>query len=53
MRILDNGRMNAAAEPGNGLAGMTERVAAHRGTLQTGPTAQGWQVVATLPWAAA
>ncbi len=53
VRILDNGRMNAAAEPGNGLAGMTERVAAHRGTLQTGPTAQGWQVVATLPWAAA
>jgi signal transduction histidine kinase len=33
---------------GHGLAGMRERVAAHHGTVDAGPTPTGWQVRATL-----
>lgn len=40
MQVRDNGRGGIATE-GNGLAGMRERMAALRGTLQVGPLPQG------------
>lgn len=38
-----------AARPGLGLIGLRERVAAARGTVETGPTGGGWRISATLP----
>ena len=35
---------------GRGLIGMRERVAVFGGSLETGPTANGWLVRAVLPW---
>lgn len=35
---------------GHGIAGIRERAAAHRGSLQAGPTNDGWQVRAILPY---
>ncbi len=52
LQIVDDGRGSGSPQTGNGLAGITERVASHHGTLEYGPTPQGWQVLATLPWAA-
>jgi signal transduction histidine kinase len=37
------------AGPGLGLIGLRERVAAARGTVETGATPGGWRVAATLP----
>ncbi len=44
-----NGPVPTARMPGHGLAGMRERAALHRGSLQAGPTTpSGWTVNATL-----
>jgi two-component system sensor histidine kinase DesK len=40
---------SAAAADGNGLRGLTERVAAAGGTLRAGPSASGFRLLATLP----
>lgn len=42
------GPQKAAPGSGRGLAGMRERAAAHRGSLEAGPTDDGWRVRATL-----
>lgn len=42
------GGHDPAGGGGHGLAGMRERVAAHRGTVEAGPTPTGWRVRATL-----
>ncbi|MPZ53412.1 MAG: sensor histidine kinase [Acidimicrobiia bacterium] len=42
--------MQTDTVPGLGIAGMTERAAAHGGSLETGPSADGgFRVVATIP----
>lgn len=47
--VVDDGAGGAAA-PGQGLAGLRERVAALGGHLEAGPTAgRGWRVEAVLP----
>jgi signal transduction histidine kinase len=38
---------------GQGLIGMAERAAVYGGTVQAGPTATGWRVLAVLPWTGA
>jgi signal transduction histidine kinase len=41
----------AANQPGQGLAGLAERVALARGRLEHGPTPSGgWRLTAWLPW---
>jgi signal transduction histidine kinase len=46
----DGDSVPSGAEPGYGLAGMTERAALLRGTLEAGPSAGGgWTVTAVLP----
>ena len=48
--VLDDGEPAAAAAPGYGVAGMTERAALLGGTLEAGPSpGGGWLVTATLP----
>jgi signal transduction histidine kinase len=50
LTVLDDGEPGAAAPPGYGLAGMTERAALLGGTLEAGPSSgRGWLVTATLP----
>lgn len=41
-------KANASLGSGKGLIGMRERVAVFDGTIETGPTATGWRVRATL-----
>lgn len=47
--VTDNGGPPAQPGQGQGLVGMRERVAVHAGSVQTGPTPNGWQVSAALP----
>jgi len=48
--VIDDGRGGEPAQPGLGLRGMAERVAALGGKVACGPTADGgWQVHAQLP----
>ena len=48
--VLDDGEPAAAAAPGYGVAGMTERAALLGGTLEAGPSSGGgWLVTAPLP----
>jgi signal transduction histidine kinase len=48
--VRDDGEATAAASPGYGLAGMTERAALLGGTLEAGPNSgRGWTVTAVLP----
>lgn len=53
VEVTDDGRgasARASSSPGVGLIGMSERVVAHRGILETGPrTTGGWRVLAHLP----
>ena len=51
LTVTDNGRgTDEAAEPGSGLTGLRERVAAAGGTLESGPVPRGgFRVVAELP----
>jgi signal transduction histidine kinase len=47
--VSNDGEPGAAAPPGYGLAGMTERAALLGGTLEAGPADRGWLVSAMLP----
>lgn len=50
VRVTDDGRGLSDEAGGHGLVGMRERVAAHGGTLATGPRPEGgFEVVAVLP----
>lgn len=53
VEVTDDGRgasARASSSPGVGLIGMSERVEAHRGILETGPRMTGgWRVLAHLP----
>jgi len=52
LRVIDHGRPAAPADPDAGhfgLVGMRERARAIGGTLEAGPTTDGWRVDATLP----
>jgi signal transduction histidine kinase len=52
IEVLDDGEGGADGEPGNGIRGMGERVAALHGTLESGRAAGGgWRVAARLPLA--
>ncbi|WP_372482379.1 sensor histidine kinase [Streptomyces bambusae] len=48
LRVADDGS-GGSATPGNGLTGLTERLAAVRGTLRAGPLRNGFELVATVP----
>jgi signal transduction histidine kinase len=50
IEVDDDGRLAAPPEPGNGVAGMTERARALGGTLDAGPRpGGGFRVLARLP----
>ncbi|HKA66899.1 MAG TPA: histidine kinase [Solirubrobacterales bacterium] len=49
IEVTDDGRASAAAAPGHGLRGMTERAGALGGSIEAGPVAEGWRVHARLP----
>ena len=52
LHVIDHGRPAAPPDAGAGhfgLVGMSERARALGGTLEAGPTADGWRVDATLP----
>lgn len=48
IEVSDDG-MGIQRPPGRGLRGMRERVAAVGGTLEAGPTEEGWRVRAMMP----
>ena len=47
--VADNGSGRTAAEEGNGLKGIRERVGALAGSVHIGPAPTGWRVEARLP----
>jgi two-component system, NarL family, sensor histidine kinase UhpB len=50
VEVTNDGEVATAGQPGFGITGMAERVAAAGGTLQAGPLRQGgWRVRAVLP----
>ncbi|MFI6942154.1 sensor histidine kinase [Streptomyces sp. NPDC050418] len=52
LTVEDNGT-GGAGTPGNGLTGLTERLAAVGGTLESGPGRKGFRLVARVPAASA
>jgi signal transduction histidine kinase len=52
LAVRDDGRpVDPGVEPGHGLLGLRERVAAYGGELLAGPrSGSGFEVLATLPW---
>jgi signal transduction histidine kinase len=53
IRVVDQGARVPATQgggTGHGLVGMAERVQVFGGTVTSGPWADGWRVVAVLPW---
>lgn len=48
VEVSDDG-VGVQGPPGRGLRGMRERVAAVGGTLEAGPSSEGWQVRAMMP----
>ncbi|MFJ7158132.1 sensor histidine kinase [Streptomyces sp. NPDC101118] len=49
LSVADDGPGAGAVVPGNGLAGLTERLAAVGGTLSAGPSAGGFTLSARIP----
>ncbi len=52
LSISDDGAASdgtPGSTPGNGLRGLTERLAAVGGTLEAGPWQKGFRLLATLP----
>ena len=48
VEVSDDG-VAADSAPGRGLRGMRERVSAVGGTLEAGPSGDGWRVHAMMP----